>query len=154
MTIKRTTTIAAVAFGAAIFVASAASAGVTAPQSEMLPAESAAHQTPAPKALDKTGVQQAFHGGRHRYCRYGRVLPRRAVRHRLFRQGWFRIGRLHYRPGRRVFASRRWHDAAGYYVTTATRGFYRHGGYRRYRLTVSACTGRVIRAYHLRYRGY
>ncbi len=126
----------------------AASAGIAAPSIDGLP---------------KAEVQNVVHpGGSFRRCygsgyRYRRVLPRRVIYRRLVRQGYYRIRNLRYRPGRVRFIGGSWRRMGGVYKATASRRF--SGPFRRYRLRINACTGRVISARRIpfgwgRYGGY
>ena len=135
-----------IGLAAAIIVAGtlaggAANAGIAAPSIDGLP---------------KAEVQNVFHpGGHFRRCRgYGyshrRALPRRFVHRRLMRQGFYRIRNLHRTPGRMRFIGGSWRRMGGVYKATASR---RHAGpFKRYRLRINACTGRVISARRISYR--
>ncbi|MHA1536079.1 MAG: hypothetical protein ACTSUD_00860, partial [Alphaproteobacteria bacterium] len=81
-----------------------------------------------------------------------RVLPRRVIFRRLVRQGFYRIRGLRYRPGRVRFAGGSWRRMGGVYKATASRRFA--GPFKRYRLRINACTGRVISARRIGFVGF
>ncbi|MHA1536410.1 MAG: hypothetical protein ACTSUD_02540, partial [Alphaproteobacteria bacterium] len=106
---------------------------------------------PAIDSLPTAGIQMISHSGGYRFRRcYGfgynhrRVLPRRIIYRRLVRQGFYRIRGLRYRPGRVRFAGGSWRRMGGVYKAIASKRFAGH--FKRYRVRVNACTGRVISA--------
>ena len=130
---KKIIGIAAATIVAGTLAAGAASAGIAAPSIDSLP---------------KAEIQNIAHPGggyRNRRCRgygygYGfrRALPRRVIYRRLMRQGFYRIRNL-----RRMSYVGGWRRMS-VYRATASRRFA--GSFKRYRLRINACTGRVISA--------
>ncbi len=131
LTTKKIIGFAAATIVAGTLAAGAANAGVPAPSIDSLP----------------TAEIQNIHnpgGFGYRRCRgygyrYRRVLPRRIIYRRLMRQGYYRIRNL-----RRVFYAGGSWRRMGVYRATASRRF--GGPFKRYRLRINACTGRVISA--------
>ena len=108
-------------------------------------AATAAVKAPTIDSISQAGVQGVLkvrHYHRGFRC-FGRrhVLPRRAIRWRLRRQGYHRIRGLRYRPGRVFRAGGYRRRGPGSYVAFAKR--FGHWGF--YRLWVNACTGRAYR---------
>ena len=136
---------AAATIVAGTLAAGAAKAGIAAPSIDSLP---------------KAEIQNVFHpGGSFRRCfgmGYGynhrRALPRRVIYRRLMRQGFTRIRNLHRTPGRRLFVGGSWRRMGGVYKATASRRF--SGPFKRYRLRINACTGRVISARRIGFGGF
>ncbi len=133
LTTRKIIGLAAATIVAGTLAAGAANAGIAAPSIDSLP---------------KAEIQNVYHpGGSFRRCTsygygygYRRVLPRRIIYRRLMRQGYYRIRNL-----RRVrFVGGSWRRMGGVYKATASRRF--GGPFRRYRLRINACTGRVISA--------
>lgn len=115
-------------------------------------AASAAPAAPSIDSLPRAEIQNVAHpGGVLRRCRgngygygYRRTLPRFVIYRRLMRQGFTRIRNLRYRPGRVRFVGGSWRRVGGVYKAFATRRFA--GPFKRYRLRINACTGRVVSA--------
>ena len=98
---------------------------------------------PSIDSLPTAEIQNIYHpGASFRRCRgfgHRRALPRRIIYRRLMRQGFTRIRNL-----RRVrFVGGSWRRMV-VYRATASRRF--SGPFRRYRLRINGCTGRVINA--------
>lgn len=146
ITSKKIFGFAAATFVAASLAAGAANAGIAAPSLDALP-----------KAET---LNVSYPGGYFRRCasygyRFRRVLPRRIIFRRLVRQGFYRIRGLRYRPGRVRFVGGSWRRMGGVYKAIASRRYA--GPYRRYRVRINACTGRVVSVRRIgwgRYGGY
>ena len=136
LTTKKIIGFAAATIVAGTLAAGAANAGVPAPSINSLP----------------TAEIQNIHnpgGFGYRRCRgygyrYRSVLPRRVIYRRLARQGYTRIRNL-----RRVSFVGGWRRVS-VYRATASRRFARP--FKRYRLRINACTGRVISARRIGFR--
>ena len=137
---------AAATIVAATLAAGVANAGIAAPSIDTLPT---------------AGVEKVSHSGGYRFRRcvgygYGynhkfrRALPRRVIYRRLMRQGFYRIKNLYRTPGRMRFIGGSWRRMGGVYKATASRRFA--GPFKRYRLRINACTGRVIKARRIGFR--
>ncbi len=123
-----------IGFAAATIVAGTLAAGAANAGVSSIPA-------PSIDSLPTAEIQNIFHpGASFRRCRgYGfrRALPRRIIYRRLMRQGFTRIRNLR----RAGFGGWR---RMSVYRATASRRF--SGPFRRYRLRINGCTGRVISA--------
>jgi len=123
-------------------------------------AANAAPAAPSIDSLPRADIQTVSHpgaGGYWRRCRragygygYRRTLPRFVIYRRLMRQGFFRIAKLRYRPGRARYIGGSWRRMGGVYKAIASRRFA--GPFKRYRLRINACTGRVMNARRIGYR--
>lgn len=140
LTTKKIIGFAAATIVAGTLAAGAANAGVPAPTIDSLPTAE---------------IQNIYHpGASFRRCRgFRRALPRRIIYRRLMRQGYTRIRNL-----RRVrFVGGSWRRTV-VYRATASRRF--SGPFRRYRLRINGCSGRVMSArrigfgYGWGYRGF
>ncbi len=113
-------------------------------------AANAAPAAPSIGSLPTAKIQTVAHpGGVYRRCRgfgyrYRRTLPRGLIYRRLMRQGFTRIRNLYRTPGRLRYVGGSWRRMGGVYKATASRRFA--GPFKRYRLRINACTGRVISA--------
>ena len=130
LTTKKIIGFAAATIVAGTLAAGAANAGVPAPSINSLPTAE---------------IQNISHPGGfgYRRCRgygyrYRSVLPRRVIYRRLARQGYTRIRNL-----RRVSFVGGWRRVSVYRATASRRSAR---PFKRYRLRINACTGRVISA--------
>ena len=102
-------------------------------------------------SLPKAESQNVFYsGGSFRSCpNHQLVLPRGVIYLRLMRKGYYRVKDLRYRPGRVRFIVVSLRRVGGTYrvIVAAWRDF---DSSRRYKLSINACTGRVVYAEVLR----
>jgi hypothetical protein len=125
-------------------------------------AANAAPAAPSIDSLPRAEIQTVAHpAGMYRPCLgygysyypgYRRALPRGVIYKRLKLQGYFFIKNLYRTPGRLRFIGGSWRRMGGVYKATASRRYT--GPFKRYRLRINACTGRVMSARRIGWGGF